>query len=372
LPADSASFAARLDAARSVMAERGLDVLLVGEPANRRYLSGFAGHDDSAQASSGWVVLTPTHGYFLTTFNYFAGVEQTVRHLEPVQAKPRMLDALVELLRQTPGATIGFEGGWVSFDLYDRLRKDLPAARRLESVGELVEELRAVKDEAEIAALRRAIAATDRAYVDVIAGLRPGQTEREVAWAIEKRLRELGAEGMAFGPSVAAGPHAAVPHHEPTDDAIKAGEPVWIDLGALLDGYCGDLTRSFCLESAPPDYLATYELVQRAQEAALRGLRAGLTGQEADALARDVIATAGRGDEFGHGLGHGIGLAIHERPRVGREVEERLRPGTIVTVEPGVYRPGWGGVRIEDVVLVGETGVEVLSKAPKTPVISSG
>ena len=351
------------------MAERKLDVLLVGEPANRRYLSGFAGTDDSSLASSGWIVLTPTRGYFLTTFNYFAGVEQSFRHLEPVQAKPRMLDALVELLKQAPGTTLGFEGGWVSFDLYEHLRKELDG-RRLEPVGELVEELRAVKDTAEIATLRRAIAVTDRAYEDVVAALRPGQTERDVAWAIEKRLRELGAEGMSFGPTVAAGPNAAVPHHESSDDAIRAGDPVWIDLGARVDGYCGDLTRSFCLETASADYLATYQLVHRAQEAALQGIRAGLTGQEADLLARDVIAAAGRGEEFGHGLGHGLGLAIHERPRVGREVEERLKPGMVVTVEPGVYRPGWGGVRSEDVVLVGENGVEVLSKAPKSPVIA--
>lgn len=363
------NYASRIEAARAEMARRGLDVLLVGEPANRRYLSGFAGHDDSSLASSGWIVLTRDTGYFLTTFNYFAGVERQIHHLEPVQATPRMLDGLVALLRRTSGERVGFEGSWVSFDLYQRLRTELPADRHLESIDELVEELRAIKDADEIATLRRAIAATDQAYEEVVRGLRPGQTEREVAWALEKRLRELGAEGMAFGPTVAAGPHAAVPHHESGDYRLSIGEPVWIDLGARLEGYCGDLTRSFCLGDASEEYVQAYGLVQRAQQAALDGIRAGLTGEQADGLARAVIAAGGRGEEFGHALGHGVGLAIHERPRLGRGADPVLRPGMVVTVEPGIYRPDWGGIRIEDVILVGENGSEVLSKAGKGPVL---
>jgi Xaa-Pro aminopeptidase len=365
------NYQARTAAARKLMADRGLDVLLISNPANRQYLSGFANRDPSAAGAAAWIVLTPSAGYFVTSFLYFEAVRETMHHLEPVRAESRPLQGMIDLLKKVPGVTIGFEGSWVNYSVYAKLAEELGPERRLQAVDRLIEELRAVKDADELATIRRAIAVTDRAYTDVVRQLRPGQTEKEIAWALERALRDFGADEMAFGPTVAAGANAAVPHHVSSDHEIRAGEPVWIDMGARIDGYCADLTRSFCLGSAAPEYLEAYQLVLRAQQDAIAGLRAGLTGKEADALARDVIKAAGRGDEFGHSLGHGVGLDIHEMPSMGQTSDDVLHAGMIVTVEPGVYRAGWGGVRIEDVVLIKPDGVDVLSAAAKQPVLGS-
>jgi len=235
----------------------------------------------------------------------------------------------------------------------------------------LVEELREVKDEEERQVIQRAIDLTDRVYTEVIGQLRPGQTEREIAWVLERGLREGGAEGMAFGPSVAFGANSAVPHHEPTDYRLAVGDPVWIDMGALLDGYCADLTRSFAFGEASAEYERIYDVVLRAQHAAIDGMRAGVPAKTIDALARDVVTAAGYGDDFGHAVGHGIGLAIHEAPRLGSTSEAPLRVGEVVTVEPGIYRAGWGGIRIEDVAWVRQSGVDVLSSAPKQLIVQS-
>lgn len=354
------------------MAEQGIDLLLVSQPANREYLSGFANADESASAAAAWIVLTRTAGYFVTSFLYFEGVSGTLRHLEPIRSESRPLPAAIELLKKLPGTTIGFEGAWVSHGVVEKLSEGIGGGRALKSVDGLIERLREIKDADELAMMRRAIALTDRVYEDVVSRIRPGQTEKEVAWALESAMRVGGAEGMAFGPDVAAGANAAVPHHRPTDYRLRAGEPIWIDMGARVDGYCADLTRSFCLESVTPEYLASYDLVLRAQRKALVAIKAGVSGKDADAIARQTFEEAGRGEEFGHGLGHGVGLNIHEAPALARTSEDTLRSGMIVTVEPGIYRAGWGGVRIEDVVLVTDDGVEILSAARKQPVIPGG
>ena len=365
-------FQKRIDSARALMAERGIDVLLVCHPANREYLSGFANTDESSSAAAAWIVLTPTAGHFVTSFLFFEAVAGTLRHLEPIRSETRPLPAVVEMLKKLPRATIGFESSWVSYGVFEKLREVVGGGRELKPVDGLIERLREIKDADELAVMRRAIALTDRVYEEVVARIRPGQTENEVAWALESAMRVGGAEAMAFGPDVAAGANAAVPHHRPTDYRLRAGESIWIDMGARVDGYCADLTRSFCLEPAPPEYLATYDLVLRAQEKALAGLKAGVTGKDADSISRQTFEEAGRAEEFGHSLGHGVGLNIHEAPLMGKTSEDTLRAGMVVTVEPGLYRGGWGGVRIEDVVLVKEEGVEVLSAARKQPVIQGG
>jgi Xaa-Pro aminopeptidase len=363
-------YSRRVGAARELLAERGLDALLVGEPATRRYLTGFGWREESATASAGWLLLTPDEGWFFTTFHYFATAEATIRHVEVVLAPSRLITTLVDGLNRLPGGSrVGFEGDWVSHNLFRALAEADTRGLQFQVADGLIEQLRETKDADELAVLRRAIAITDRAYGDVVATVRAGQSEREVAWRIERRLRELGADGMAFGPVVAAGPNAAIPHHEPTASPLRPGEPVWIDLGARVDGYCADLTRTFSLEFGTPEYLATWHLVHQAQERALAGLRPGVTGQEADALARECFRAAGRGDEFAHALGHGVGLAIHEGPRLGASNAAPLRTGMVVTVEPGLYRPAWGGVRIEDVALIEPAGAAVLSSAPKGPVL---
>lgn len=366
------NYQGRLDAVRGLMADQGLDVLLIGQWANREYLSGFRAYDESALSSAGWIVLGPDFGYFLTTFLYFETVERQVRHLRPTQARGRLPDALLGLLNQVPGPIIGFEGEWINYALYADLLAGLDQGKSLKPIDGLIESLREIKDPSELAVIREAIDLTDRAFEDVLAEIRPGQTERQVAWLIERRLRDLGAEKMAFGPSVAAGPNSAIPHHEPSTYAIQPGDPVVIDMGGRLDGYCADLTRSFCLEYAGAGYEETWQLVLQAQEAALNGLRAGVSGREADALSRDVFVAAGRAGEFGHALGHGIGLMIHERPALSRMNGASLQAGMVATVEPGLYRPGWGGVRLEDVVVIEQGRAPILSRAPKSAVIQPG
>ena len=359
----------RIDAARASMAERGMDLLVVGHPANRQYLSGFAWNDESPSASAGWIVLTPDSGYFLTTTLYYDGIRDSLKHLEPVKAAGGITRSLLDLLKGDSARTIGFEGGWFNYLLYDEITKGLRPDQSLIAVDGLVEQLREIKDADELAVIREATEITDRAYTEIVAQIHPGQTEREIAWALERRMRELGAEGMAFGPSVAAGVHTAVPHHEGSDYRVKRGDPIWIDLGARVRGYDADLTRSFSLETASPDYLRMYDVVLRSQELALRGIKAGITGRKADALSRDLLAAEGFGDDFTHSLGHGVGLMIHEAPRLSRLSDDVLASGMVTSVEPGLYQVAWGGIRIEDLILVEESGNVVLSAAPKQPVV---
>src|SRR5579883_125807 len=363
------NYQSRLQAVRSLMAERGFDLLLVSQPDNRRYLTGFPAREAMVGESAGWLVIGLTIGYFVTSFLYYDAVAASVHDLEPVKAQRRLTETLGELLKKLAGGIIGFESSWVTYDVYQELAKSLESNRVLKSSAGLIEHLREVKDTDEMQIIQRAIDLTDRVYTAIVGQLRPGQNEKEVAWALERALREGGAEGMAFGPSVAFGVNSAVPHHEPTSNPLNMGDPVWIDMGARLEGYCADLTRSFAFGEASAEYQHLYDVVLRAQQAAIAGMHAGLEGKQADALAREIIAAAGYGGDFGHALGHGVGLAIHEAPRVGQTSEVRLRAGEVVTVEPGIYRAGWGGIRIEDVVVVRRSGVDVLSSAPKQFVV---
>ena len=361
--------AARLERLRGKLGERELDWLLVTQPENRSYLSGFGERDVSLGSSAAWLLVGRGAAFLITSFLYYEAAVRQAEGFEVVRGAPRFHDGVAEALGAAPASQIGFEAGWLTVELYHDLAERLGEKHELVPTTGLVEELRQIKDAGEIEAIRAANELTDRAYKHVVGLLRPGLTEKQVAWEIEKYMREHGAEGMAFEPAVAAGPHSAVPHHSPTDRPIAASEPIWIDCGARLNGYCGDLTRSFCLGSADERFAEIYGIVLRAQEVAIEGLRAGLTGVEGDALARDVIREAGHGDAFGHSLGHGIGLAIHELPRVSPLGKDVLQPGMLTSVEPGIYLPGWGGVRIEDLVVIEESGVRNLTRAPKQMVI---
>jgi Xaa-Pro aminopeptidase len=232
-----------------------------------------------------------------------------------------------------------------------------------------VETLRAVKDEDEIDALRRSVALTDAAFAQFVEVVRPGMTEREAAWEIEAAMRTGGASKVAFDLIVAAGPNGALPHARPGDHAIQPGEPVVVDIGCVVDGYCSDMTRTFCLGQPSDKYLEVWQIVLQAKEAAEAVIRAGVSGVDADAAARNVIAAAGYGDYFGHGLGHGVGLAVHEGPRASRLSEDTLEAGMSLTVEPGIYLPGEFGVRLEDLVIIGEHGIEILTNTPKMPLV---
>jgi Xaa-Pro aminopeptidase len=353
----------RLGAARELLQREGLDALLVSGPENRRYLSDFTAQDPDW----GLLLITLREAVLLTDFRYQIWAQQEAPEFEVVTYPVSLGETLAELLRRTEVKRLGFEAAYLSFRNYQRLTQaaaDAGLKVEWRPVESLVEGLREVKTAEELARMRRALNLTETVLMQVAAELFPGMTERQAAWEIEKRLREGGAEGLAFPPIVAAGPNSARPHHQPGDYPLKRREPIIIDLGARVDGYCADLTRTFVLGDSDEQFRQIYALVRRAQERAEAELRAGLESQAGDALGRDLIAAAGYGEAFGHSLGHGVGLAVHEAPSLS-PVKERstvLRAGSVVTVEPGIYLAGWGGVRLEDMVLLQPHGAEVLNK----------
>ncbi len=356
---------ARVGRLRELMERRSLTVLLVTRPENRRYLSGFTG-------SAGVLLITQERQAIATDFRYYEQVAIQCPNWELFRVGYDFDGQLPALLRElgVEGGPVGYEAAHLTVDRLKRWRAALgDGPPLLDTVG-LVEELRLVKDEGELQAIRRAVEIADCAFSQVLGQLRPGLTEREAAWQLESAMRLLGASAAAFDLIVASGPNSALPHATAGERFIQVGEPVVFDFGCVVDGYCSDVTRTICL-GEPDDgrYLEIWKLVQRAQERALAGVKGGMGGVEADALARDVIAAAGYAEQFGHGLGHGIGLAAHENPRLSYTYPGPVPTGAVVTVEPGIYLPGWGGVRIEDLVVVRQDGVEVLTQAPKFPLL---
>lgn len=356
----------RVERLRAALREGDLPALLVTAPANRRYLSGFSG-------SAGALLVTADAALIFTDGRYViqAGREAPAFALRQIVNPGRPLhDLLAEEAAELGLGRIGFEAAHTSVADHRRLVAALAAADvELVPTEGLVEGLREVKDEAEIAQLRRAIAITDAALAAVLPQLRPDLSERQLAWMLEVAMREGGADDIAFPIIVAAGPNAALPHAKPGDEPLGSGRPIVIDMGARLGGYHADLTRTVVVGEPDERFWTIYDIVLAAQQRVLAGLRPGLTGAEADALARDHIAAAGYGDYFGHGLGHGVGLNIHEGPSLRRAAEGQvsppLQPGMVTSVEPGIYLPDWGGVRIEDLALITADGCEVLSQAPK-------
>jgi Xaa-Pro aminopeptidase len=357
------------------MAEHALDGFVVGCPvedifhttgANRRYLSGFTG-------SMGWLLVTLDSQFIAVDFRYFEQAEREAPGFTLLQASGGLDKWFAQIIGETgvSGKRIGFEAGDISVSALNAMRKSLDSIAeadrpKLLSAPPIVSELRAIKDQDEIVALQRAVDVGDAALAHVAARLEPGWTEKQVAWEIEKHARENGAEFMSFPTIVAAGPHGAMPHAQPRDHAIEAGDPVVIDMGVIVDGYCSDLTRTVVCGGEPDDRLVQiYDIVLTAQLTAEELMQAGMTGEEAHMLAHNVIAEAGFGENFGHGLGHGVGLQVHEAPRLARTSTDELRDGMIVTVEPGIYITGWGGVRIEDQCLIEDGKIRVMSRAPK-------
>ncbi len=360
-------FSSRLTALRRVLADHHLDACLVAGPENRRYLSGFTAREELLTESCGYLLITQSSAWLLTDFRYQEWARQDAPDFQLTIYKNQLGATLAELLRPLSIRRLGFESVYLTYRQYQRLTQEV-SETGLELVWlpqeGLVEGLREVKSPQEVTAIRQALTLTEKVLLEVAALLAPGWSERQLAWEIERRIRDGGAEGLAFSPIVAAGLNSARPHHQPGDYQIKVGDPVIIDLGARLHGYCADLTRTFILGPPPDRFKEIYTLVRRAQEAAILGLRAGLDTCTADALGREVIATAGLGEAFGHSLGHGVGLAVHELPSLSpyKEKATTLKAGSVLTVEPGIYLPDWGGVRLENLVLLHHTHAEVLNE----------
>jgi Xaa-Pro aminopeptidase len=346
---------ARRRGLRARLAPVDLVGLLVTKPVNVRYLTGFAG-------SYGALLLLHDRTVFFTDRRYERQAAE-VDGAEVVMAPGDLITAVIGVLG-TDGDGLGFEPGGLTWGAGQRLRTLLPG-RAVVPAPELVEELREVKDDDELAAIGEAARIGTEALPEILGGLRAGVTEREVARALEIQLRRLGADALAFDPVVAFGEHAAEPHHHPGDRELRRGDLVVCDFGGRVEGYRSDMTRTVVFGKATARQRELYELVRQAQEAGLAALRPGVRAGEVDHACRQVIAGAGLGDAFSHPSGHGIGLEIHEAPWVRPGGSGRIAAGTPVTVEPGVYLPGFGGVRIEDLAVVRPDGHELLTTAPK-------
>jgi Xaa-Pro aminopeptidase len=344
----------RADRLATALGGRGLDLAVISNLVNVRYLSGYTG-------SNGIAVVGPDLRVFFTDFRYVEQAAEQVPGFERVKGERDLLGDVAERL----SGRVGFEDGSMTVRSFERLKGLVSDDVELVAAGNLVEDLRAVKDRDEVEAIRAAAQLADSALTTVLERGLTGRTERDVALDLENQMRALGAEEPSFPSIVAAGPHGALPHAVPTDREIERGVLVTIDWGARLDGYCSDCTRTFATGDLNGEAAEVYETVRVAQERSLDDIRAGADGKEVDAVAREIIGEAGHADHYGHGLGHGVGMEVHEQPRLAPTSEDTLVAGNVVTVEPGIYVPGRVGVRIEDLVVVTEDGRDVLSGLPK-------
>jgi Xaa-Pro aminopeptidase len=345
----------RVEQLRAQLAQKNLTGILITNPPNRRYLSGFTG-------SEGLLLILESTAYLCTDFRYLEQAAQEAPGWEVVKLDRPWTETVKKLVPS--GSRIAFEAEFLTCARYRELEQEISGVEWVAEKG-LVEKLRARKDAEEIKRLREAIRLTDDGALYLKSWLKPGLSEKDIALELEFYLRRRGASGPSFPFIVVSGPRSSLPHGRPSERRLVPGDIVTVDFGVIYDGYCSDLTRTFILGPPAPEQKALYDLVLAAQERALALAGPGVPAASVDASAREVIARAGYGDYFGHSLGHGVGLEIHEAPHLSSSSTEELQPGMVVTVEPGVYLPGSGGVRIEDVILITEHGREVLSQAPK-------
>jgi len=350
------------------MKDLNLDGLLLTHPPDLHYLSNFTGEDSVG-------LITQKDFFLITDFRYKEQAQIEAGWLTTSLRDAKMSDAIAKVLRENPIKRIGFEANFTTVGQIDAILNSIKANKEKSVPAELVPlenvmlSIRKVKDDHEIDLIRKSVAIAEEAFNAMKDSIEPGQTENYLAGLLIMELRARGASGTSFPPIVATGANSSLPHYRPSDDKteIQKDQPCLIDWGAVLNGYCSDLTRTFMIGHVPHKVREIYKVVYDAQVAAIKFLRPGVTTMQADRVARDVIEKAGYGDEFGHGLGHGIGREIHELPSLRKTGgEEELRPGMIVTIEPGIYLPGVGGVRIEDDVLITHSGCEVLSTLDRT------
>lgn len=351
----------RLSQVRQRLEERGIEAILISQPENRYYLSSFDG-------SSGFLLITPQNKILATDFRYVEQAKKQSPDYEVFQTAGDMENWFPKLIEGLALKGLGFEADHISFAIYRRLREMLDnsgARLRLTPVDGLVESIRAIKEPEEIDLITKAVAISDAAMEYAAETIHAGITEKEIAWELEKFLHDKGSQATPFELIVASGPNAALPHAKPSQRTIQSGETVVIDIGARVEGYSSDLSRTICPGKADDAFKKVYYIVSRAQLRAIDQIMAGMTGKQADALAREAIIQAGYGDSFGHGLGHGLGLAPHEKPYLNQTSQDRLADGMVFTIEPGIYLTGWGGVRIEDTVVMENGKIMVLSHAKK-------
>lgn len=353
----------RLDNLRHILSEQQLDGFLISQQTNRYYLSGFSG-------SAGFLLINQERAILATDFRYVEQSKSQAPNFQVVQIGGQFNSWFPKLISDLGIKTLGFEGDDISLATYHQIvkaaRKTSPKLRpRLVSTEGIGEHLRSIKENKEVESIKKAAMLADAAEDYASIKLKPGMTEKDLAWILEIFLREKGSESLPFPIIVASGPNSALPHAHPTDRVIQEGEPVVIDLGARVNRYCSDITRTICCGNPSDNLSRIYRIVFEAQTSAIEGIRIGMKGEEADQIARDLIEKAGYGSSFGHSLGHGVGLDEHEYPRLGPNSKDVLARNMVFTVEPGIYIEGWGGVRIEDMVLLEKKGPRTLTNANK-------
>ena len=351
----------RIAGLRHILNEKNADAILISRPENRYYLSGFNG-------SAGYLFITRNSLVLATDFRY---VEQ-VKEQAPAYTLFRISGSTVkwfpEIIDGLKIKQLGFESSDMSFERYQTLSSAIDRAGielKLTPLTDVVETIRAVKDSEEIACIEHATQISDNSFKHIEQIIHAGMTELEVAWELEKSLREAGSQSIPFEIIVGSGPNAALPHAQPSGRVIQENEPIVIDFGAKVEGYCSDITRTLCIGKPDDTFNNIYRIVLEAQSNAISKIVDGTTGAEADRFARSVIEDAGYGEAFGHSLGHGIGLAAHEKPNLHRISDDILTENMSFTIEPGIYVPGWGGVRIEDTVMIKNGKISVISKLKK-------
>lgn len=353
----------RLQKLRQHLAVQGLDALLVSQAENRRYLSGFTG-------SAGWLLISAIISALAVDFRYVEQAKAESSGFEVLHIKGDISHWLPRLATDFGITKLGFEANQITVATYQQLcnsiSQGLHQMQLIPTTG-IVESLRAIKEPMEIKSIIEAATLADAALSYAQTIIRPGRTERQIAWELEEFVREKGSETIPFGFIVASGPNSAMPHARPTERIILKGEPIILDIGARAKGYCSDLSRTLCVGDKDNTFSKIYNIVLGSQLTALATIVAGISGEQADRLGRNIIEQANYGEAFGHGLGHGIGLETHESPRLGQGSSDMLAEGMVFSVEPGVYIPGWGGVRIEDTVVVENGKIRSLTQADKTP-----
>ena len=342
---------------RGYLEEKDIDAFLIIKPQNIRYLSGFTG-------SSGQLIITRSKNYLITDFRYVDQAKQQSPNYQIIKQEKKIIDTVKDICLQEKIKEIAFEEDQMVFKTYEIYYHALKPVYLIPA-SQFLTQIRAIKDHEEVILLKKAVDLADQAFKHILPYIKPGIKEKDIALELEFFLRKEGAEAKSFDFIVASGTRGALPHGIASGKEIRMGELVTMDFGCIYEGYCSDITRTVCVGKLGSKQREIYNIVLEAQIAGSNSIRANIKCQDVDSIAREVIVNAGYGEYFGHCLGHGVGLEVHEEPRLAKDNDELLQPGMVVTVEPGIYIPGFGGVRIEDMVLIHENYIEILTKTYK-------
>ena len=355
----------RLEKLRESLFEKKIDTILILSQDNRRYLSGFTGEDHQFDESAGALFISNSKLILATDSRYELQAKKEALFYDIICYKGRLSEKIPDILESLKTKRLGFESARISYMQFNEISKELKKNNlpvELVDLENIVENQRKIKDEEEITEIKKALSVAETGFIKFFTSIKPEITESEAAWALEKELRESGGDALSFPVICAAGENSALPHAIPGNKRLNKGVSVLFDWGVKVNGYCSDISRTYVMEKPDKTFLKVFKIVQDAQKKAIEAIRPGINGKDIDNIARKHIEDNGYKENFGHGLGHGVGLAVHEQPGISPLKDATLEPQMVFTVEPGIYIPGWGGIRIENMVVVRDNGVEVLNK----------